>query len=162
MRTARDSVNPGLIPLHGLDIAIGYCNGAFRWTSAETARFTAAGLQIAHVDVNGTAPDLAAIVDVETGDLGPAQAPDWLRRRNAFRPGDACAYCDLSTLPGLLAATSRITFTWWLWLAHFTGKPHIPAVSLPHNVRIMGCQYLNTETYDESLIVADDWHRRAA
>lgn len=162
MRIFRDSVTPSAIPLHGLDGAIGYANGRFVWDASDDARFRRAGLQVAHVDVNGTAPHLAAIVDCETGDVGPAQVPGWLRERNAFRPGDACTYCNLETLPAVLAATSRITFEWWLWLAHFTGKPHIPHVSLPPNVKIMGCQFLSTETYDESCIVADDWHRRTA
>jgi hypothetical protein len=158
MRTFRDSVNPDAIPLDGISGAIGYANGRFRWTAAETERFTAAGLQTAMVDVDGTAFELASILDVERGDAGPAQAPDWIRKRNAFR-GDATVYCDLSTLPAVLAATSRVTGSWWLWLAHYTGHPHIPEVSLPAGVKIMGCQYLSTENYDESCITADGWHR---
>jgi hypothetical protein len=161
MRIFRDSVTPSAIPLGGISGVMGYANGLFRWTGEQAERFTAAGLQVAHIDVNGSAPGLAAILDVETGDAGPAQAPDWIRKRNAFR-GDATIYCNLSTLPAVLAATSRVTSSWWLWLAHFTGHPHIPHVNVPPNVRIMGCQFASFENYDESCIVADNWHRRAS
>jgi len=161
VRTFRDSVSPGAIPLAGIQGVIGYANGRFAWTAAETARFAAKGLQTAMVDVNGSAPESACILDVERGDATPAQAPGWIRERNAFR-GDATVYCDLSTLPAVLAATARVSGSWWLWLAHYTGHPHIPAVSLPANVRVMGCQYASFQAYDESCIVAGDWHRRAA
>lgn len=165
MRIFRDSVTPAAIPLDGIQGVIGYANGRFRWHPADETRFRHAGLQVAHVDIDGTAWEAAAILDVERGDAGPAQAPDWIRKRNGFR-GDATIYCNLSTLPDVLAATSRITHpvtgSWWLWIAHFTGHPHIPPMDLPPGVRVMGCQYLNTENYDESVVVGDAWHRRAA
>jgi hypothetical protein len=47
-RTFRDSVTPSAIPLHGLAGVIGYANGAFKWTARDEARFTKAGLQVAH------------------------------------------------------------------------------------------------------------------
>ena len=161
MRIFRDSVNPSAIPLGGINGVIGYANGRFRWSAEETHRFAAAGLQTAMVDVDGTAWAAACILDVERGDAGPAQAPGWIRNRNAFR-GDATIYCDLSTLPAVLAATSRLSESWWLWIAHYTGHPHIPHMTLPANVKVMGCQYASFEAYDESCIVADAWHRRAA
>jgi hypothetical protein len=163
MRIFRDSVTPGAIPLDGIDGVFGYCNGRFRWADTDYERFTRAGKQTARIDVNGTAWEAAAIVDCEQGDIGPAQAPDWIRKRHAFRQ-DAVVYCDRSTLPGLLAATSRITEPWRLWLADWTGHPHIPVLSLPHNVKLLGIQFVSHPDYDESVIIDDTWHpaRRAA
>lgn len=159
MRIFRDSVTPSAIPLGGIQGVMGYANGHFRWTDQETRRFTAAGLQVVHIDVNGAAPGLAAIVDVERFDVSPAQAPDWIRERNAFR-GDAAVYCGLDNCPALFAATSQVFGHYWLIVADWDNSPEAPAIRLPANVKLLGKQYKNTPDYDETAIYADNWHRR--
>jgi len=59
----------------------------------------------------------------------------------------------------LFAATSQLREKYWLIVADWTGHPHIPAVTLPDNVRLAGVQYLNTPHYDESAILSEEWHR---
>ena len=159
MRIFRDSTSPASIPMPGADGVFGYANGRYAWTQADARRFTTAGLQVAHIDVNGTAWEEAAILDVERGDATPAQAPDWIRSRNAFR-GDAVVYCALDSLPALFAACSRLTEPWRLWVADWTGVQRMPAITgCPANVRLLGTQYRSTPGYDESLIIDDAWHR---
>jgi hypothetical protein len=158
-RTARDSVSPGAIPLDGTDMVFGYAPPSdFAWSAADFARFGKAGKQVARIDDVGTAWQAASILDVERGAATPAMAPDWIRARHSFR-GDPVVYCDEANLPAVLGATSLVTCTWWLWIALWDGSPDMPALSLPSNVRLLGKQYLNTPGYDQSAIVADDWHR---
>ena len=157
MRIFRDSVNAPAIPLDGCQGVLLYANGRFAATAADTERFTTAGIQVAHIDVNGTAWELAAVLDVEAGDAGPAQAPGWIRNRNSFR-SDAAVYCGLDNCPALFAATARLSGSYYVLIADWTGQAHIPAITLPANVKLLGCQYASFENYDESCITADGWH----
>lgn len=161
IRIFRDSITPAEIPLGGLDGVFLYANGRYAATNAQAERFTAAGIQVAHIDVTGTDWEQAAVLDVEQFDATPAMAPGWIRQRNAFR-GDAVIYCDLNSCADLFAATSQLAEDYWLWVADWTGVPHLPAMTVPGNVKLLGVQYKSTETYDESAITAAEWHPRAA
>ena len=159
MRIFRDSVIASSIPMEGLDGALGYVNGKYRWTAADFDRFTKAGKQVARIDVTGGYWHEAAILDVEENDATPSDAAVWITERNRFR-GDATIYTSLSSLGALLGTCDHLPF--WLIVADWTGHPHVPDLTLPANVRLAGVQYASYETYDESCIVADDWHRRTA
>jgi hypothetical protein len=159
-RIFRDSVTPSAIPLEGISGVLGYANGRYRWMPRDIGRFIQAGLQRAMIDVSGTVWQAAAILDVERYDATPETARTWIPQRNTFR-GDATVYCGKDSCEALFAATSHLPGPYWLIVADWTGKPHIPVLTLPPNVRLAGCQYLNTAEYDESVITDDRWHRAA-
>lgn len=155
-RLFRDSVNPDEIPLDGIDGVFLYANGKFVATSAEAERFTKAGLAVARIDVNGEAPHLASVLDVETGDATPARAASWIGERNAFR-NDAAVYCELNSLPDLFAATSHAG-RYRLIVASWDSSTDQPRLDLPKNVTLLGKQFISTAQYDESVIYDDSWH----
>jgi len=102
----------------------GYIDGRYRTYSELAAAYP----HDHHLSVAVTAGDDADCLDVETGDAAPAQAPGWVRRqlaRGIWRP---CLYCNLATLPDLERAMSQSGIareSVRVWVAHFTGQPHI-------------------------------------
>lgn len=119
-----DSVDVGQIPVDA-QAAAGYVGG--HWpTYAELCR----RLPHAHVlSIAVTAEEDADCLDVETGDATPQQAPAWVRRqlhRGVWRPA---LYANLSTMPAVvheLAQAGLNRDQVRLWVAHYTGEPHIP------------------------------------
>lgn len=132
----------------------GYVNGIYEWPAAGWARFP--GAAKVRIDVNGRAPTLASVLDVERYDATVADAPRWLGLRSGFRPGTGTIYCNRSTLPALLAATEGFSF--WLWLAAYTNQPAAPlALGLPARVTLAACQYANLPQWDESAVYSGTW-----
>lgn len=164
-RTMYDSANPAGIPADAQMVA-GYVppsRYAAAWDGPQGfARFPKA--QHVRITVAGTEPDAraASVVDVERGAFVPAQARNFIRERNAFRPGTATVYVQESSLTTLTIACKGLHY--WVWVAWWIQVPPSPeqiaAVEalLPPGVRLAAWQYLSTEAYDVSLVVSADWH----
>ena len=71
----------------------------------------------------------AACLDVETGDASPSEAPGWVRWMLARGHKRPVVYANRSTMPAVWAALSRAGIRRdqvRLWVADWTGSPHIP------------------------------------
>lgn len=156
IRIFRDSVSPQKISVAGMDGVLAYANGDFAWPASQIRRFAVAGKQIAHIDVDGTAPNKAAILDVERFDATPETARTWIPQRNAFRD-DAAIYCSRFNLDQLFSMLTGLSY--WLIVADWTGTPHVVDMPLPPGVRYLGTQYSSVLPYDVTAIYADDWHK---
>lgn len=117
-----DSITPTAIPTTAAMVA-GYVDGLYAWSAAGWARFPHA----VHVPIACFASTNAGVVlDVETGDATPAQAPGWVQRRRAAGV-DPTVYCNLSLWPAVRRAfdTAQVPQPHY-WIAHYGAGPVIP------------------------------------
>lgn len=149
-RLMYDSVTPGSIPQSAAMVA-GYVDGRYAWSAEGWARFPHA----VHVPIAVFASTNAGVVlDVETGDATPAQAPGWVQRRRAAGV-DPSVYCNTSVWPSVRAAfTSAGVAQPHYWVAAYPGGGAvIPSGAIAH-------QYADPLTsggnFDLS-VVADYW-----
>jgi hypothetical protein len=156
-RTAYDSTNPGLIPRIESHFAFVYFNGAYAATTRDINELTAAGMQVARIDVLGNAWDNASILDVEPHDATPNDARYWVVQRERTYH-DAVLYCSLNTLPALTAATHDLAQPIRLWVAQWDGNDEPPVLSLPNNSYVWGKQFYSSPGWDESRIYDPAWH----
>ena len=150
MRIMYDLVNAGAIPTSAVLVA-GYVDGRYRWSAADWARFPNA----THVPIAVFPSTNAGVVlDVETGDATPAQAPGWVKMRRAAGV-DPTVYCNTGVWPAVRAAfaAARIVEPHY-WVAAYPGNgPNLYPGSVAH-------QYADPVTsggnFDLS-VVADIW-----
>lgn len=148
MRVMYDSINASAIPADAQMVA-GYVDGAFMWSAADWARFPNA----VHVGIAVFASTNAGqVLDVESGNATPQEAPAWCRMRQAAGQIPT-VYCSDSTWPAVTAAFSAAGMPapqWWQALYDYVAQ-------LPP-----GCvakQYTDnppSNPYDTS-VVADQW-----
>ena len=137
-----DSVDVDQIPGNATHVA-GYVNGKWPTVAALRARFPHAKVLTIAVTANADAECL----DVETGDATPAQAPAWVKRQQARGVKHPKIYANRSTMPTVWAALQAAGIKRdevKLWVADWTGQPHLPA-------GYDACQWISTAGYDESL-----------
>lgn len=103
-----------------------YVNGLYAWRGPLAHTWE----RVLWIDVFGTAPGQASVLDVETGDAGPSQVPGWCEERLTAVPDSLLRlYCNISTwetvkkqvatMPAL--ARGRVRY----WIANPTGAPHL-------------------------------------
>lgn len=135
----------------------GYGNGAYGpdnaegWTAAGWARFPDAMHVL--IDVLAADPLGCGVLDVETGDATPADAPAWIKARVAAGHV-ATVYCSLVNLPAVQDACHGLDYA--IWAADYTGLPHEIAGTV-------GTQYENNAAADVDLSAIYDatWHASA-
>lgn len=146
MRQMFDAVTPGNIPTSAVMVA-GYLDGRYAWSAADWARFPNA----VKVDI-AVFPSTNAghVLDVETGDATPAQAPAWVVKRRAAGV-DPTIYCNTATWPAVRAAfAANGVAEPHYWIAAYPGiGPALYAGSIAH-------QYADPGPVDIS-VVADFW-----
>ncbi len=163
-RIMRDSTTAADIPRHGLDLAAGYANGRFAWSDADWARFP--GIPHVHIDVNGSDPQGAGVLDVETGDATPAQAVTWAKARHAANPDGypPVIYCNRATLTPLFnamaAAGLHIVKDFRLWVATLDGTKTLADMTGVTAVQYAG-EAQTGGHYDESIVCDPAWHAPA-
>jgi hypothetical protein len=149
-----DGVTAGNLPTNAQLVA-GYLTGRYAWSAADWARFP----NSVHVGIATQAQyDVGVVLDVETGDATPAQAPGWVTARRAAGI-DPTVYCNSSTWPEVRAAfQSAGVVEPWYWIAHYDLQP------TPLPAGAVAKQYQSTAGYDLSS-VANYWpgvdHRMA-
>lgn len=153
MRTMYDAINPAGIPANPQMVA-GYDDG--RWP--DFATMVTMFPHAIHVPVTVFASDNEGIVlDVETGDATPAQAPNWVLERRAagVKPS---VYCNASTWPSVIQTflTAGVDMPPF-WIAQYDGNPTLPTVTV-NGVKYTAVakQYSDPTNYDISA-VADYW-----
>jgi hypothetical protein len=160
----RDSTTAADIPVKGTQLTAGYGNGIYKWSAADWARFPA----VPHVtiDVNGSDPAGCGVLDVETGDATPAQAPGWAKRRHQLHPGayPPVIYCNRSTLTPVFnmmaAAGLHVVKDFRLWIATLDNTRTVPDMTGVTAVQYAG-QAQTGGHYDESIVYDAAWHAAA-
>ena len=156
--TMYDSTTAADIPPTAQLVA-GYVDGDFVWSDADRARFPK------FITISVTGGQLADFWDCETGDLNAGLAAAVVQ---AY-PGTG-VYCNLSTAPQVVSAMhwAGMDGQYVLWIADWTGEPHMPSVSETVNgvlitPVVVACQYANPASsgghYDLS-VVTDEFMRR--
>lgn len=151
--TFYDSVDPAGIPAHPGGV-FAYGDGHFAWPGSAIARYRAAGVPVRIIDVNGSMPRIAHVLDVERFDATPAQAHQWITERHAAGK-TAMIYANLATVPAVIEACHGKSYH--IWLARWDGRGVIETLDhLPPGVIIAGHQYASHPSYDAS-IMATAW-----
>ncbi|MEZ0066663.1 hypothetical protein ABIA32_002675 [Streptacidiphilus sp. MAP12-20] len=144
-RTMYDAVTATNVPDSATLIA-GYGDGYYQNTAEFRARFPHA--TIVEIAVSSH-HDLGQVLDVETGDATPAEAPGWVERRRAAGV-DPTIYCNSSTWPTVRAAFQAAGVAEpHYWIAQYDDDPTIPTGAVAK-------QYADPGPYDLSS-VADYW-----
>jgi len=162
-RLMRDSTNLNDIPIHGTDLVAGYVNGNFVATKEDFARFH--GIPHVHIDVLGTDPQDAGVLDFETGNpRTPDMCVTWAKRRKAAFPGHypPVIYCDRAHLTPLFNAMNgaglEIVKDFRLWIATLDGTKTVPDMTGVTAVQFAG-EKITGGHYDESIVYDPEWHR---
>lgn len=159
-RTMRDSTTAADIPLGDLQLVAGYANGKYAWKDTDWARF--GSIPKVRIDVLGTAPGSASVLDVENGDATPAEAVGWVHARRKLFPDTApTIYCNRSTstlvAAAMMTAGLRLAIEYTLWIATGDGTK-----VLPNMVGVVAVQWKWVTPpaghYDESIVYDDEWH----
>lgn len=155
-RIMRDSVNAFNIPVD-TPIVAGYVNGHYAWNQASWDRFPGA-YRHAGIDVFGTAPHVAGILDIEQYDATPAIAVEWVKARNAIHPSyPPVLYVNRSNRDTVVkmqeSAGHVLGKDFKLWVATLDGTEHLSDMN-----GVVAIQYKDTGGYDESIVFDDKWH----
>jgi hypothetical protein len=118
-----DSVTAGAIPAHA-EIVGGYLDGLYKWSTAAWAMFPNA--QKVGIVVKASS-NMGQVLDVETGDATPADAPGWVQMRRADNQVRPTVYMNASTWPAVRTQfqTRHIPEPDY-WVAQYDGNPAIP------------------------------------
>lgn len=153
-RVMFDSTTPQAIPSNA-EIVAGYVDGAFRWHNSAWDRFPHAKQVRITVTANHSRGNC---LDVEKGDATPAQAPGWIRARQAAGIRYVTIYCNRSTLPAVDRACHGLSY--YRWVATLDGTLHIPGFTPLE--RPAAVQFANSTmagaNVDVSIVWEDQWH----
>jgi hypothetical protein len=161
-RIMRDSTKAADVPNVGTDIAAGYVNGTFAWTTAEFNHFPVH----ATIDVNGTHIE-ADILDVEAGDASVATAVHWVKTKHIAHPHihyPPIIYCNRATLMPLfnamVAAGLHVGKDFRLWIATLDGTKTVADMTGVTAVQYAG-QLQTKHHYDESIVYDNAWKTKS-
>ncbi|WP_051943884.1 glycoside hydrolase family 25 domain-containing protein [Streptacidiphilus rugosus] len=144
-RTMYDAVTTLNVPA-GATLVAGYGDGYYQNIDEFRARFPRA--TIVEIAVSSH-HNLGVVLDVETGDATPAEAPGWVTMRRAAGV-DPTVYCNSSTWPAVRAAFRAAAVAEpHYWIAQYDNNPVIFAGAVAK-------QYADPGPYDLST-VADYW-----
>lgn len=140
-----DSVTPGHLP-DGFELYAGYDDGLYNNTAAIRARFP--GKTVLSVTVR-PGDNEGDVLDVESGDAKPVQAPAWVVMRRKAGHGGPIVYCSWSLLGVVQAAFANAGVAQpGFWVA---GYPAPDGDAIPPGT--IGHQWIDHGPYDESIMV---------
>lgn len=141
-----DSTNPNDIPL-AVDGVMGYENGAYAWPAAAWDRWPKTVAKV-RISVNAY-ENVGDMLDVESGDATPAQAPHWVQLRQGSGLARPTIYMSESVWPQVQAACKGLAVDYVV--ANYNNNPAIPAGAVGHqyaNEPLTGGHYDWTEVVD--------------
>lgn len=156
---ARDSTVASSIPQDGLDSVWGYADGFYEWTSADWALFPPTIIPLSIATNPASAAD---ILDIETGDALPADAPSWRDRFNRPWRRRPTMYCNReSWIPVYSYVGNTVDYI----IATLNGSTYIAPQYIPNGVTtLVAIQYKGSAqtggNYDESIIIDPSWLTR--
>jgi hypothetical protein len=123
-RIMYDSTTPAAIP-RSAEMVAGYVNGEFAWTKEEWSLFPHA----AKVHISVRAVNDGNVLDIETGDATPDQAPTWVKARRQAGHIRPTLYVNRANAEAAIAACEKEQLQpghqFWIWLATLDGSdPH--------------------------------------
>jgi hypothetical protein len=121
-----DSVTPGEIPSG--NVVATYADGPYAVSPSQIS----GAKWVLWIDVNGSDPTNAQVLDVEPGDATPATAAAWAQQRLTAHPnGYAVIYTMLSDWSAVKSAIATLPSSMQshvrYWIADPTGVPHVVA-----------------------------------
>jgi len=148
-RMMYDGVDASSVPA-GAAVYAGYVDGQWQSYDPLVAKFPNAR----HVSICVTASGSARVLDVETGDASPTQAPGWVKKERAAGNQYPVVYMNASTWPAVKAAfAAQDVASPLYWVASYVDdSSDVPAI--PSGA--IGIQYYDFGGYDASR-VADYW-----
>lgn len=152
-RLMADSINPVNIPVGRFSLVAGYVDGPRSQWPQTGWTMHAGHSTLVRIAVFATT-NAGVVLDVETGDATPAQAPGWVQKRRAAGV-DPTVYCSMALWPAVRTAfQAALVPEPHYWVAGYPGGgPVIPAGAIAH-------QYADSSTsggnWDLS-VVADYW-----
>lgn len=157
MRTMWDSTTAGDIPAAATMVA-GYVDAHYAWSAADWAHWRDAGARLVRIAA-WPSTNAGDVLDVETGNATPLEAPAWVTMRRAAG-ADPTVYCNTSTWPQLLAAFDRLgTARPHWWLAEYAASQARIAqlLALPGVVAVQYADEALTGGHYDLSAVADHW-----
>lgn len=159
-REMYDSVNANNIPTD-IPLVAGYVNGQFQWPQSWWDRFPGHYRHVG-IDVFGTAPTIASVLDVEQFDATPQISVEWVKARNATKPEyPPVLYVNRSNLDTVVSLNSKAGHVlgrdYMVWVATLDGTKELPNM---HGV--VAVQYHDAGGYDQSVVYDDAWHAAPA
>lgn len=149
-RIMYDSITPEVIPADA-EMVAGYVNGRWDWAAKPGAFARWPHAAHVRIDVNGSDPLNAGVIDVERGDASPEVAARWVTIRNRAGLG-ATVYCNRATLPSVREACHGLKYK--LWIATLDGSKL--------DGEFAAVQYLGAKDVgfnaDMSIVYDDTWH----
>jgi hypothetical protein len=167
-RIMGDATTLANIPLTVAIVGV-YRNGRYMADpNALNQRFPLSRYVHVWIDVDGSCPGSAQVLDVERFDATPEQAPAWVKaRRKVVHTSLPTLYCDRSTLPAVLAECAAEGLIagehYQLWIATLDNSTEWNGRELR---TIPGVVAVQLETvggaWDRSVVYEPRWHPLAA
>jgi peptidoglycan hydrolase-like protein with peptidoglycan-binding domain len=135
------------------DLVAYYIDGHFAWSPSQIAMFP--DNQHITITVLGNAADVA---DCETGDLTPASAAGWARRRRAQGYWRPTIYCSTSVIPEVRSTTGNLILgrDYDIWDAHYDNR------EVSDYAGVAAKQYKSESMDDISVVFDGAWPHRVA
>jgi hypothetical protein len=147
IRLMFDGISATTVPA-GAAIYAGYVDG--KWASYQPLADAYPGAL--HVSITTEATGSARVLDVETGDALPTQAPAWVTKERANGNAWPVVYMNASTWPAVRAAfTAQNVAEPLYWVAAYVTDPSTPPV-IPDGV--LAVQFYDYGGYDASTVVS--------
>jgi hypothetical protein len=135
-------------------LTAGYANGTFHDSSQSC------GATDVQIDVNGSLPGVD-VLDIETGDATPAQAPAWVHAHNAHggTTFPAVLYCNRSTMTAVANACQAQNllpgrdFYWWV--STLDGTVSLSDMTGVVAVQAWGSGFFSNRNIDLSVVYND-------
>jgi len=120
METMFDSVVVSHIPKNAA-YAAGYVNGI--WPTFDMLRKQCPDAVLVSITINDS--DVADVIDVEKGDVQPAQSLPWVRKMRSLGR-TPIVYCSRSNMPAVQQVFAEANEPEpFFWIADYTGAPHL-------------------------------------
>jgi hypothetical protein len=156
-RTMYDGVDLSNVPTKGATMIGFYLNGTYAVPSIESVTKRFPGWSQVPIDVNGSRPDYARVLDVERGDATPGGVAHWVYmwslRNPAFHDGGRpVIYCDRGNIKAVQAGANEFLLghDYYLWVATLDG-------TLYTGPGVVACQRYDRGDYDESVVYSPQW-----
>jgi GH25 family lysozyme M1 (1,4-beta-N-acetylmuramidase) len=156
MRTMYDSVTPLVSVPEDAEMVGYYLNGEFAVRSVAGVYLAFKNAVNVPIDVTGSRPDYARVLDVERGAAKAGDCASWISRFNALNPAYRSGarpviYVQKSNIESIRIGTGhyRLGHDYFLWVASW-GDPY-------SGFGVVACQVENTPAWDRSEVYSDQW-----
>jgi len=155
----RDSIYAPLIPAD-TPVVAGYGDGLYIWSPSwkDGSNWFDLFPNAIKLAIVVSAAHVGDILDIETGDATPTDAPGWCQRFSRAGRRAPTLYCNRDTWPLVIAALKQagvdpLSVDWWI--STLDGSQSVPVPAGGKQPALI--QYVDTGAYDESVILDPEW-----